>query len=286
MGLSQVIIAWCRGRKPQSGSCTNETQMGHLCSEVQQTMENPTLPRVYVLGAASLLPAAGAVNTPGPVFSPLLLHVFFIWGVLHLLWSSDGWQSWRRAGLAAGALHPGLPGWRRGLMGTSCLSSRGLVLSQIRTLLLSATSAGTGGGPSEARAKGAEGRCQVPRVGEMFRSRVGEGCPPSSLASPRPALCSLGHLGKSQVTWPHIRGLRCHTRAHSDSWGVGWGIYSRKGEFLPGGSAGSGGAGHGWQEVLVPPIPASPPPGASFLASLQGPRPKTGTLKTQFPNLG
>lgn len=71
MGPSQVIIARCRGRKPQSGGCTNETQMGHLCSGVQQTMANPTLPSVYVLPRAeSLLPATGAVNTPQP-FSPL-----------------------------------------------------------------------------------------------------------------------------------------------------------------------------------------------------------------------
>lgn len=88
MGLSQVIIAWCRGRKPQSGGCTNETQMGHLCSGVQQTMESPTLPRVYVLPrAGALLPAKRAVNTPQP-FPPsrlLCSSTSFIWGVLQLL---------------------------------------------------------------------------------------------------------------------------------------------------------------------------------------------------------
>lgn len=77
MGLSQVIIAWCRGRTPQSAWCTNETQMGHLCSGVQQTMENPTLPRVYVLlRAESVLPAKGAVNTPETIFLCFSTHSF------------------------------------------------------------------------------------------------------------------------------------------------------------------------------------------------------------------
>lgn len=51
-------------------------------------MENPTLPRVYVLPrAGALLPAKRAVNTPQPFPpSPLLCSsTSFIWGVLQLL---------------------------------------------------------------------------------------------------------------------------------------------------------------------------------------------------------
>lgn len=70
MGPSQVIIAWCRGRKPHSAWRTNETQMGHLCSGVQQTTEKPTSPRVSGLPEAEPpLPAAGAVSAPGTSLS-------------------------------------------------------------------------------------------------------------------------------------------------------------------------------------------------------------------------
>lgn len=65
MGPSQVIIAWCRGRKPRGAWRANGTQMGHLCSGVQQTTENPTLPRVSGLPKAEPpLPAAGEASAP------------------------------------------------------------------------------------------------------------------------------------------------------------------------------------------------------------------------------
>lgn len=61
-------------------------------------METPTLPRVYVLLSAELLlPATGAVNTPGTIFS-LLLHTFFIWGVWQTLSSPGNCRSWRCVG--------------------------------------------------------------------------------------------------------------------------------------------------------------------------------------------
>ena len=72
-------------------------------------MENPTLPRVYVLPRAeSLLPAKGAVNTPQPFFPPFasaqILSLGSVATFLVLKKLSELEMCWQVEGLSATAL--------------------------------------------------------------------------------------------------------------------------------------------------------------------------------------